>query len=168
MRSVVLVGFMGCGKSTLGAALAERLRVPFRDADAELAEREGRTIAQWIRDEGPAPLRSAEARWIVDVLSGPASVIAPGGGAYTLRAVRRSCGAARTVWVDAPLRVIRRRLAARDDRPLWPEDRAEQRRMFDRRTAAYRLADLRFRVDPALDPVAEAARLAERLDPGQH
>jgi len=169
MRSVVLVGFMGCGKSTLAQALAERLRTPFRDGDAELAKRAGRSIAEWIRTEGSGPLRRAETAWLEEALAGPRAVISPGGGAFTLREVREQCRAnAETVWVDAPLRTIRRRLSGRSDRPLWPEDPSEQRRMYDRRSAVYRLAGFRFPIDPALDPGALADRLLERWKPREH
>jgi len=85
---IVLVGFMGAGKSTLGRGIADRLGLPFHDADAVIEARSGQTIAQIFRDEGEPAFREREAEVIAGLLSGPPAVVSLGGGACTSAATR--------------------------------------------------------------------------------
>ena len=80
MTSLVLVGFMGVGKSTVGSTLAPRLGLPFVDLDDLIVQREGRSVADIIRQEGEAAFRRLEAEALDTVLSGPPVVLACGGG----------------------------------------------------------------------------------------
>src|SRR6185312_16567023 len=82
-RLIVLVGMMGAGKSTIGRRLAARLRLPFRDADIEIeAAHAGMTIPEIFATHGEPYFRDGEARVIARLLSGGASVLATGGGAF--------------------------------------------------------------------------------------
>jgi shikimate kinase len=78
---IVLVGFMGAGKTTVGQLLADKLGVPFRDSDAVIEERSGRAIREIFATEGEPAFRELERRTIADLLAGPGVVLALGGGA---------------------------------------------------------------------------------------
>src|SRR5258707_12544096 len=80
-RSIVLVGMMGVGKSSIGRRLAARLGVPFVDADAEIEKAAGMSIADIFARHGEADFRSGEARVIPRLLDGGPQVLATGGGA---------------------------------------------------------------------------------------
>src|SRR5215470_11510958 len=81
-RSIVLVGMMGAGKSTIGRRLAARLRLPFLDADTEIETAAGMTIPEIFETHGEPHFRDGEARVIARLLDGGPSVIATGGGAF--------------------------------------------------------------------------------------
>ncbi|TVZ03165.1 shikimate kinase [Trebonia kvetii] len=78
---IVLVGFMGAGKTTVGRILARRLGVPFRDSDVVIEQRAGRPIRQIFAEEGEPAFRDLEHKVIADLLDGTDSVLALGGGA---------------------------------------------------------------------------------------
>ena len=78
---IVLVGFMGAGKSTVGRSLADRLGLPFLDSDTVIEERAGRSIAQVFASDGESAFRALEAATIADLLDGPSAVLSLGGGA---------------------------------------------------------------------------------------
>src|SRR5438045_7092685 len=80
-RSVVLVGMMGAGKSSIGRRLAQRLGIAFVDADAEIEAAAGMTIAEIFASYGEADFRSGEARVIARLLDSGSQVLATGGGA---------------------------------------------------------------------------------------
>src|SRR5215472_2690541 len=80
-RSIVLVGMMGVGKSSIGRRLAARLNIPFVDADAEIEEAAHMSIADIFARHGEADFRSGEARVIARLLDGGPQVLATGGGA---------------------------------------------------------------------------------------
>src|SRR5580704_17928471 len=80
-RSIVLVGMMGVGKSSIGRRLAARLGVPFVDADTEIEKAAGMSIAVIFARHGEADFRSGEARVIARLLDGGPQVLATGGGA---------------------------------------------------------------------------------------
>ena len=170
---VVITGFMGAGKTTVGRALARLLGVPFVDLDDAVRDAEGRGPRELIDDEGEAHFRAAETRALRRVLEdGAARVVATGGGAWTLernRALVREHGCL-SVWLDASYELCRRRIeqeGGASDRP-FARDPAGARRLYDERLAAYGLADLRVRVAPetsADDIAAEIASALSHLSP---
>ena len=118
-RSVVLVGLMGAGKTSVGRRLAARLGLAFRDADAEIERAAGCTIAELFARYGEASFRAGERRVIRRLLSGEPLVLATGGGAFmdadTRAAIRQE---AVSVWLRCELSVLLRRVAGRSGRPL--------------------------------------------------
>jgi shikimate kinase len=118
-RSVVLIGLMGAGKTSIGRLLAERLALPFIDADAEIERAAGATIEEIFVRDGEAAFRSGERRVIHRLLAGPPAVIATGGGAFmddSTRAAVRERGI--SVWLKADLDTLVKRTARRGGRPL--------------------------------------------------
>jgi shikimate kinase / 3-dehydroquinate synthase len=118
-RSIVLVGLMGAGKTSIGRRLAARLGMPFRDADAEIELAAGCTISELFSRYGEAAFRDGERRVIRRLLGGDPIVLALGGGAFmdpTTRATVRQQGV--SVWLRCKLPILVRRVAGRDHRPL--------------------------------------------------
>jgi len=137
-RGVALGGFMGTGKSTVGAALATRLGLPFADLDAILVERHG-PIAHQFASDGEAAFRERESRLVIELCEGEPRVLATGGGAWASDANRAALRARFfAVVLTAPLDVLAGRIGAGADRPLWA--RAEA--LLALRRAAYEDADL--------------------------
>jgi len=118
-RSIVMVGLMGAGKTVIGRRLAARLGLPFRDADNEIEQAAGCTIAELFERFGEREFREGERRVIRRLLSGDPVVLATGGGAFmdadTRAVVRRD---AVSIWLRCPLPVLLRRVASRGHRPL--------------------------------------------------
>jgi shikimate kinase/3-dehydroquinate synthase len=144
-RSVVLVGLMGAGKTSIGRRLAARLGLPFRDADTEIELAAGCTIPEIFARYGEREFREGERRVIRRLLADAPMVLAFGGGAYMdpdTRAVARA--EAVTVWLRCPLPTLVRRVAGRDHRPLLSGgDPAEiLGRLLDQRSPFYAEADV--------------------------
>jgi shikimate kinase len=144
-RSVVLVGMMGVGKSSVGRRLAARLGVPFVDADTEIEKAAGMTIAEIFERHGEVYFRGGETRVIARLLDSGPQVLATGGGAFMnpeTRAAIRAKGI--SVWLRASLDVLNKRIKRRGDRPLLktadPVDTL--RRLIDERYPTYAEADL--------------------------
>ncbi len=118
-RSVVLVGLMGVGKTSIGRRLAARLGLPFRDADAEIELAAGCSIPEIFERFGEREFREGERRVIRRLLAGEPLVLATGGGAYmdrdTRATIRRE---AVSVWMRAKLSTLLRRVSGRTNRPL--------------------------------------------------
>jgi shikimate kinase len=119
-RSVVLVGMMGSGKSSIGRRLAARLGVPFVDADAEIEARAGgMTIAEIFERHGEPYFRAGEARVIANLLEHGPQVLATGGGAFMNRDTRAAIHLKGvSIWLKAELDVLMKRIKRRSDRPL--------------------------------------------------
>ena len=118
-RTIALVGLMGVGKSTIGRRLAQRLKLPFADADAEIEAAAGMTIAEIFASMGEAEFRAGEARVMRRLLEGPPIVLATGGGAMMNPDTRALLKAhSDTVWMRADIAVIAERVGRRDTRPL--------------------------------------------------
>jgi shikimate kinase len=118
-RSVVLVGMMGAGKSTIGRRLSIRLGLPFRDADTEIEAAAGMSIPDIFETRGEADFRDGEVRVIARLLDNGPAVIATGGGAVMRQETRdRIRARAVSVWLKADADIILRRVKRRSDRPL--------------------------------------------------
>jgi shikimate kinase len=144
-RAIVLVGMMGAGKSSIGRRLAQRLDIPFVDADSEIEIAAGMSIEDIFATRGEPEFRAGEARVIARVLEGGTQVIATGGGAFMnadTRAAIKAKGI--SVWLMADFDVLMRRIKRRNDRPLLQIDdpEAKLRELIDLRYPTYALADL--------------------------
>jgi shikimate kinase len=118
-RSIVLVGMMGAGKSSIGRRVATRLAIPFVDADAEIELAADMTIAEIFAVHGEPYFRAGEARVIARLLERGPQVLATGGGAFMNAQTRAALTEkAVSVWLKADLEVLTRRLRRRNDRPL--------------------------------------------------
>jgi shikimate kinase/3-dehydroquinate synthase len=136
-RHVVLVGFMGSGKTTLGRAAAQRLARPFLDLDHAIEERAGKTIPELFAERGEAEFRRIESDALRAALASPEpSVLALGGGAVTTPENREALAGALTVLLDVDATTAWRR-ARGSARPL-AQDEAAFRRLYDEREALYR------------------------------
>ena len=139
-RSVVLVGMMGAGKSSIGRRLAQRLGIGFVDADAEIEAAAGMTIAEIFARDGEAYFRSGEARVIARLLEQGPQVLATGGGAFMNGETRAGIGQKGiSVWLKADFEVLMRRVKRRSaDRPMLQGDPAERvRHLMDERYPVY-------------------------------
>jgi shikimate kinase len=146
-RSIVLVGMMGAGKSSIGRRLAQRLGIPFVDADAKIEEAHaGVTIAEIFANYGEPYFRSGEQRVIARLLDDGPQVLATGGGAYMnaeTRAAIRQKGV--SVWLKADFEVLMRRVKRRAtaDRPMLQGDPAERvRHLMAERYPVYAETDV--------------------------
>jgi shikimate kinase/3-dehydroquinate synthase len=118
-KSLVLVGLMGAGKTSIGRRLAERLGLPFRDADQEIEAAAGITIPELFERYGEAEFRAGERRVIRRLLAGPPIVLATGGGAFMHPATRAAVrDSAVSVWLRCRLPTLVRRVSTRTNRPL--------------------------------------------------
>jgi len=118
-RSIVLVGMMGAGKSSVGRRLAARLGIAFVDADTEIESAAGMTISEIFEKHGEAYFRAGEARVIARLLDNGPQVLATGGGAImnpNTRDLIRDKGI--SVWLKADANVLLKRTKRRTDRPL--------------------------------------------------
>jgi len=147
---VVLVGFMGSGKSSVGRELARRFGAPFVDVDERIASAAGCTIRDLFAREGEPAFREREKAALREVLSVEGSVIATGGGAFAdgeNRALLRSY--APVVYLEAAVETLLERLAGDLGRPLLRGGEREEvvRELLSRRVHGYRTADVAVRTD---------------------
>jgi len=144
-RSIVLVGLMGAGKTSVGRRMAARLGLPFRDADAEIELAAGCSIPELFRRYGERDFRDGERRVIRRLLAGEPLVLATGGGAFMDPGTRAAIRAAAvSVWLRARLATLLRRVATRSNRPLLHNgDPAEiLGRLLEQRHPIYAEADI--------------------------
>lgn len=142
---VVLVGLMGAGKTSVGRRLAEKLGIPFVDADHEIEAAAGKAIPEIFADHGEAYFREGERRVIARLLGDGAQVLATGGGAYInseTRARIQEHGV--SVWLKAGLPLLMKRVSKRPGRPLLQADDPEavMRGLMEKRYPIYAEADV--------------------------
>ncbi|WP_425423427.1 shikimate kinase [Stappia stellulata] len=144
-RAIVLVGIMGCGKSSVGRRLAHSLALPFVDADTEIEAAANQTVAEIFAQHGEPYFRAGEQRVIARLLKNGAQVLATGGGAFMSAETRREIAAAGiSVWLKADLSVVMSRVRRKPTRPLLndPDPEGVMRRLMDERYPVYAQSDL--------------------------
>lgn len=144
-RPIALVGMMGAGKTTVGRRLAESLNLRFHDADAEIEQAAGMSVADLFTRHGEESFRRGEAQVIERLLSGPPAVIATGGGAL-LNAATRSLVKAKaiSIWIRADIDTLVKRASKRATRPLLKGGDPKEiiSRLLEARTPFYAASDI--------------------------
>ncbi len=144
-RSIVMIGLMGCGKSSVGRRLAAAISVPFIDADDAIEEAAHMTIPEIFAAHGEAYFRNGERRVIARLLAAGPQVVATGGGAYMDAGTRANIRASGySIWLKAEMPVLMRRVMKRDNRPLLKTGNPEaiMRNLMEQRYPVYADADL--------------------------
>lgn len=147
-RSVVLVGMMGAGKTSVGRRLAQRLGLGFVDADAEIERAAGLTIPEIFATHGEAFFRAGERRVVARLLEAGPQVLATGGGAWMDEETRvRIAARGVSVWLRADVDLIMRRVRKRANRPLLrtADPEATVRELLAEREPVYAQADITIR-----------------------
>ena len=144
-RSIVLVGIMGVGKSTIGKRLSQYLDIPFVDADKEIEAAAGMSVQDIFDQFGEEAFRSGEKKVIRRLLDEGQKILATGGGAFMNEETRdeiQQRGV--SVWLKADLDVLMKRVQRRSDRPLLKTEdpEATMKALLDERNPVYALADL--------------------------
>jgi shikimate kinase len=144
-RSIVVIGLMGAGKSTIGKRLAQMLGLSFIDADAEIELVSRMTIPELFAAYGEPEFRDLERRVIKRILRTGPRVLATGGGAFMNEATRKTIAKAGiSVWLKAELDVLMERVSRKGNRPLLKtaDPRATMQSLMDQRYPVYALADI--------------------------
>ena len=144
-RPIVLVGLMGAGKSSIGRRLAEKLEIPFVDADHEIEVAADKTIPEIFNDHGEAYFREGERRVISRLIENGAQILSTGGGAFINEETRQSIhDHGISVWLKADLPLLMKRVMKRADRPLLQTEDPEavMQKLMDQRYPVYATADV--------------------------
>lgn len=161
---IVLVGFMGAGKTTVGQLLAERLGLPFTDSDEMIEQRAGRPIRQIFAQDGEPAFRALEHQIIAELLDGPALVLALGGGAAEHPGTRDRLAGVQVVWLEVGYEQAMRRVGGDPDpesRPLLA--RPDLAATYQRRLPLYaEIATVTVRTD-GRHPTAISQDIVARL-----
>ena len=165
-RSVVLVGMMGAGKTSVGKRLAAKLGLPFVDADAEIEAGAQLTISEIFERFGELYFREGERKVIARLLNGGPLVLATGGGAFMNATTRQNIAKyGVSIWLKPSFDILLARVRKKSNRPLLKTADPEQtlRRLLEERTPTYALADLTIEsLDGSHDAVVDA--ILRRLD----
>jgi shikimate kinase len=161
-RPIVIVGFMGSGKTTVARALAYQLNCRTTDLDSFIAEREGQSPAETIQQSGEPAFRQIETDALREVLERKETrVIALGGGTWTIEANRTLVAEhdCLSVWLDAPFELCWERIVSGETvRPLAP-DRATAKKLYEDRKASYQVSDRQLKVAREDSPTVLADKI---------
>ena len=161
-KIIYLVGFMGSGKTTVGALLAEQLGRPFIDLDRVIEENQGTTIPEIFEAEGEPHFRKVEHAALQGIVRNELAVVALGGGTIiqpeNRELIREAEGI--TIWLETSLEVLRSRCAGINHRPLFRDPNGFDR-LFQERLAEYEKSEFRVATDrlPARQVVNSILRL---------
>jgi len=165
LKTVVMVGMMGAGKTAVGRALAQRLGVAFLDSDAEIEVAANRSVPEIFERDGEAFFRSRETQIIERLLIEKRCILSTGGGAFLSETNRTNISAQGiSVWLNADLELLWSRVRSKDTRPLLRTDdpRGTLKNIYDQRVPIYSLADLtvgsapEYSIEDMVDQVIEA------------
>jgi shikimate kinase len=164
--NLVITGFMGCGKTMVARELAHRLNLEMVDLDDRITQREGRSPAQLINEEGETTFRSIETETLRELLeTETACVISLGGGAWIAERNRAlieqySCT---SVWLDVPFVVCWARIeASNEERPLG-KTREEAQARYEQRRPIYALAKIHVQVNAVEQLSGLVSRIQDQL-----
>jgi shikimate kinase len=133
---IVLIGFMGAGKTTVGRMLAQHLGLPFVDSDAVIQDAEGLAVREIFETQGEVGFRQIEAATITSLLDGPDAVLALGGGALTSPQAQTARAGHQVVLLDVALDEALERVASDPGRPMLHTP--DLSGLYSRRQDAYR------------------------------
>jgi shikimate kinase len=149
-RKIIIVGFMGSGKSTVAAAVGPELGCDVIDLDEAITRVNGRTPGEIIEHDGEPAFREIETQVLRDVLSQDRpAVIALGGGAWTIDANRELIAQTKealVVWLDAPVELCWTRILSTNEKRPLAATRETTEKLYRERRSAYELADQRIAV----------------------
>jgi shikimate kinase len=164
-QKIIIVGFMGSGKSTVAAALGRQLNLAFVDLDEAIAKAEGRTAGELIEQDGEPAFREIETRILREELSkNVRAVIALGGGAWTITENRELIAqqpAAITVWLDAPFELCWKRITSTTEKRPLAQTMAAGEQLYRKRQADYALAGHAVRVSENESAEVIASRIVD-------
>jgi shikimate kinase len=161
---IVLVGFMGTGKSAVGVRLAARLGYRFEDMDRRIEKRTGRSIAAIFEERGEEAFREEELREASALARLDRRVVAAGGGAFARPETRaRLQEGAMTVWIRGDIETLVKRIRPDGTRPL-AGNRAIMRALLAEREPSYRLADLVVDTSRDTTPGGLAGRIVDMIE----
>ena len=164
-KNIILCGFMGCGKSTIGSLLAKRSGMAFIDLDAYIEKKEGRSISDMFRDDGEDYFREKEREAVKELSMKKGLVIAAGGGTLTfaenVEPLKRN---GTIVLLDIPVEVVTERLKNDTVRPLLarPDRDRAIRELYAEREPLYRAA-ADISVDAARSPMQICMEIISRV-----
>jgi shikimate kinase len=144
-RSIVLVGMMGAGKTSIGRRLANLLHLPFLDADTEIERAANLSISEIFQHYGEAHFREGERRVVARLLADGPAVLATGGGAFMSEETRARCRESGvTIWLKAEPTVLMERVRKKGNRPLLnsPNPESVLKHLLAERAPIYGLADI--------------------------
>ncbi len=145
-HSIVLVGIMGVGKSTIGKRLSQYLDITFVDADKEIEKAAGMTVQDIFDQFGERAFRDGEQKVIKRLMGESQCILATGGGAFMNDGIREDVKEGGvSVWLDANLDILMKRVQRRSDRPLLKTEdpEATMKALLDERNPVYALADVK-------------------------
>ena len=144
-RSIVLVGIMGVGKSTIGKRLSQYLDIPFVDADKEIEKAAGMDIQDIFNQFGEEAFRSGEKKVIKRLMAEGQKILATGGGAFMNEDIRADIAESGvSVWLNADLEILMKRVQRRANRPLLKTEDPEATMvaLLEERNPIYALSDI--------------------------
>ncbi|MGB3533859.1 MAG: shikimate kinase [Microcoleaceae cyanobacterium] len=149
--NIYLIGMMGCGKTTVGQALAKALNYRFLDTDQLITQVAGQSITDIFAQSGVAEFRAIESKVLSQLCAYQRMVVATGGGIVLERMNWSYLRYGLIVWLDVPVEQLYHRLKGDTTRPLLQESDplATLQNIFNQRKHLYQTADLRIEVDPA-------------------
>ncbi len=171
LKTVVLVGMMGAGKTAVGTALARALQVRFLDSDEEIVRAAQMSVAEIFERDGEAFFRARESEVIERLLAGAPSVVSTGGGAFMSEANREMIARMGvSVWLEADLDLLWNRVRNKTTRPLLrtADPRATLAMLLEKRAPFYAQAQLRVQAEARLsvEDMAQKVVAALRTHPG--
>ncbi|MEP5729648.1 MAG: shikimate kinase [Sulfitobacter sp.] len=166
IKTVVMVGMMGAGKTGVGRAVAAKLQAPFLDSDAEIEAAANLSVPEIFDRDGEVFFRKRETEVIARLLDGQGGILSTGGGAFLAQANRDMISRRGvSLWLNADLELLWSRVKHKDTRPLLrtPNPKATLGEIYEVRVPLYAQADLSVRCEAALSIDEMADRVIETL-----